>query len=219
MLPQDYTQWHHAYLVQGSSTTLRTNILEIKQDSSDEFIIHEIHADTLGIDQARQINTLARTKTNQNERIVLLVSCDDITVEAQNALLKSLEEPSSRLYIFISTPDNEMFLPTIRSRAHSITLDIVEKDSHIIDVREFLAMKKSDRLKKIATLFLSKKEPPTRQALKEFISAIEQVVYNTSQSKKIVRSVYNAQKYVAHRGMPSKTILEYIALQLPVIDF
>src|SRR3989344_5694025 len=54
----------------------------------------------------------------------------DITLEAQNALLKILEEPPNNTIIIITTPKKELLLPTIISRCKVIVLQEKEIKKH-----------------------------------------------------------------------------------------
>src|SRR5579871_3479565 len=50
-------------------------------------------------------------------RVVLIENASDMTAEAQNALLKSLEEPPMGTVFVLTAPSERNLLPTIASRA------------------------------------------------------------------------------------------------------
>ncbi len=50
-------------------------------------------------------------------KVAIIEEADAMTTEAQNALLKTLEEPAGKAVIILVTDDIENILPTIRSRA------------------------------------------------------------------------------------------------------
>ncbi len=82
------------------------------------------HETSLKISQIRQMITQLSVKPYQSERrIAIIRGGDRMTTEAQNALLKSLEEPE-RFNIFIITAnDAEGILQTIRSRCQVLTFE------------------------------------------------------------------------------------------------
>ena len=72
----------------------------------------------------------------------LIVLCGIITTEAQNALLKTLEEPHEETLIVITADSKDSLLPTIISRCRLITLmhseEVKEKDSPLFQHLEGL---------------------------------------------------------------------------------
>jgi DNA polymerase-3 subunit delta' len=73
--------------------------------------------DRLLIDDAKEISKRSFMKTGEGNKMVFCVSFNDITREAQNALLKIIEEPSKETYFFLIAPRKDVFLPTVMSRA------------------------------------------------------------------------------------------------------
>ena len=91
-------------------------------------------ADFRGIDTAREIKKLIRYQPVDEEstcRVWLLDECHKLTADAQNALLKSLEEPPSHIYFILCTTDPQKLLKTIRSRCVEFEVGpLSEKESH-----------------------------------------------------------------------------------------
>ncbi len=78
---------------------------------------------SVGIEQVRDMQkTLFLRPIKSKEKIVVIENAENLTVEAQNALLKVLEEPPNNTFIFLSCDSDEIFLPTILSRCKKITL-------------------------------------------------------------------------------------------------
>ena len=82
----------------------------------------------MGIAEVRNIQKkiILRPFRGKAKAVVLEVY-EGITVEAQNALLKVLEEPPANTIIIISVSKKELLLPTVLSRCKIITL----KDSNL----------------------------------------------------------------------------------------
>ncbi len=53
-------------------------------------------------------------------RVIVIDPADQMTSEAQNALLKTLEEPPQNTFIILIATDSELLLPTVRSRVQSV---------------------------------------------------------------------------------------------------
>lgn len=76
-----------------------------------------------GIDTIRGVNSFFSKKpiSHQN-KIVLIQDAQNLQTEAQNALLKNLEEPGKNNYIFLTTNNSSSLLPTILSRCKIIKI-------------------------------------------------------------------------------------------------
>ena len=68
-------------------------------------------------------------------KVYIIADADLMTVQAQNALLKTIEEPPSYAVIMLLTENADVLLPTIRSRCVMMKLrnikdQLVKKISH-----------------------------------------------------------------------------------------
>ncbi|MFH0749869.1 MAG: hypothetical protein V1917_03070 [Candidatus Gottesmanbacteria bacterium] len=79
-----------------------------------------------------------------------------LTIEAQNALLKSLEEPPAHTRIYMEAQSDSFFLPTILSRCDIIQLSTsksaIDASSHIYEDLQTLVNPKTTAGQTIATL-------------------------------------------------------------------
>jgi DNA polymerase-3 subunit delta' len=85
---------------------------------------------TIGIESVRKLEHFLSLKVPGNEtvnRIVILSDTQTMTVEAQNALLKTLEEPPAHTVIIMTANSEQALLPTVRSRLQLIQLHRPEK--------------------------------------------------------------------------------------------
>ena len=73
---------------------------------------------SIGVDDVRtQINNTVAIKPYQGPyKVYIIPEADIMTVQAQNALLKTIEEPPEYAVIMLLTENAEVLLPTIRSR-------------------------------------------------------------------------------------------------------
>lgn len=77
---------------------------------------------SIGIEQIRRLQTDLSLKTYSasGQRVILVDEAEKLTVEAQNALLKVIEEPPEATVIILTATDPQRLLPTVRSRSQSV---------------------------------------------------------------------------------------------------
>lgn len=72
---------------------------------------------TIKVDAVRSIiNQLSAYPPEEGRRVVLLFDMDAFTPQAQNALLKAVEEPDASTFFILTAVSEQAVLPTIRSR-------------------------------------------------------------------------------------------------------
>jgi DNA polymerase-3 subunit delta' len=75
------------------------------------------------VDEVRQVpRFLGLTAAEGGWRIVVVEQVEAMNPEAQNALLKTLEEPPARALLLLTTAAPDRLLPTIRSRCRRVDL-------------------------------------------------------------------------------------------------
>jgi DNA polymerase-3 subunit delta' len=78
---------------------------------------------SIGVDQVREVcEQLAMTSMRRGYRIAILVPAEKMTTSAQNALLKTLEEPGPRTLLILVTARPSGLLATLRSRCQRIEI-------------------------------------------------------------------------------------------------
>lgn len=90
----------------------------------DLFIVQaEAEGQVLKVEQIRELqHQLALTSYQSVYRIGLLLRMEEANESAQNALLKTLEEPNDRVVLLLTADMSENLLPTIPSRCEVIAL-------------------------------------------------------------------------------------------------
>ncbi len=80
---------------------------------------------TIGVDAVRQIRqTLYVTPNDGDKKIYIIEDAHKMTVQAQNALLLSLEEPPDYVLFLLLTEDATNLLETVRSRAPTLKTEL-----------------------------------------------------------------------------------------------
>lgn len=101
---------------------------QFSQNNPDILIINENSG--WGIDKIRQINNfLSQKPFCHQSKIVIILEAQNLNTEAQNALLKNLEEPGQNNYLILTTNKTKSILSTIISRCQTIKLVGARRDS------------------------------------------------------------------------------------------
>ena len=109
------------------------------------YVTHDKPA-SIGVEDVRnQINdTIAVRPYNGGYKIYIVDEAEKMTVQAQNALLKTIEEPPSYAVILLLTANEDAFLPTILSRCVQLKLKPL-KDSAVKEyLLETMGVKEQD---------------------------------------------------------------------------
>ena len=113
-----------SYLIIGDQITRRSETKRLAQSfrinllktSPDIFII-EPEGQFVTIDQVRNLKKhIFQKPLKSNFKFVVIEEANKLTDEAQNALLKILEEPPASAVIVLEADNKQQFLPTILSR-------------------------------------------------------------------------------------------------------
>lgn len=119
---------------QAIALSLASEVLEVEDPLLHPYFLlvtpEKLH---IGIDEVRKVRDFLSRKTTGKgtiRRIVLIPDAHTMTSEAQNALLKTLEEPPADTMIVLTTSDITALKPTIRSRSqHLITLPVAKENA------------------------------------------------------------------------------------------
>lgn len=109
------------------------------------YVTHE-KPGSIGVDDIRrQINdTIAIRPYSSQYKVYIVDEAEKMTAQAQNALLKTMEEPPSYAVIFLLTTNQDKFLPTILSRCVQIQLKPLKDSVVKAYLLEQLALKESE---------------------------------------------------------------------------
>lgn len=196
----------HALLTQATAEALLARLSEQGVPVSGNPDVLVFRFTDMSVDDARLISSYASLKAVSGAKY-LVVSFDRAGVEAQNALLKVVEEAPGNSHFYFSTPNPGALIPTLRSRCvtEQVTGEVTE---HAL-VAEFLAASYADRLSLVEKLVTKAQRTQDRGELKEFVRALVHTLP--------VRETLDAVRYLNQNGSSPKLVLSHLAVVLPKV--
>lgn len=196
---------HHAELIVGTledaKRVLSLGTIEGNPD------IRIVEAERLSIDEARSIVRESSLLPVCEAFRTFIVAFKEATLEAQNALLKTLEEPTATTRFFIVVPKEEVLIKTVRSRLMRSDRE-AQSDKKITAAAEhFLSASYADRL---AAIGVRAKDKDTNW-MQEVLLGLE-ITAEKRKDTKLMQAVLLARNYFGSSGASKKMLLEHVAL-------
>ena len=219
MLLPPLENFPHALVITGNR---QANLSVLHKELADQDVTM-FDQEALKVDVLRdEIITLLTTRKISNQRFVI-ISADQFGFEAQNAFLKSLEEPEQGTHIIILISDEKKLLPTILSRAQLIQGERAIGESRL-EVSEFLKKNLAEKFTYIETWTKSKKdeENVSKTEVIHFIDALEKHLWespsfragDTDRVAEAFADIRQMREYTTIRGASHRVVLDYLAIML-----
>lgn len=201
---------HHATLLVGALEDAEAHLLSYAAElgmelrgNPDFFAFRE---EVFGIEEARKLKLLASLKAVSGRKIIL-VSSARLTSEAQNALLKTLEDPASDARFFLVARETAFILPTLLSRMEVVRL-VPETKAEKSDGESFLALSAADRLSFAREFADEEKDLPS------FLDELLLVLKDREGALPAVKKVHELALAAGKAPAVSRLLLEHLALVL-----
>lgn len=224
----DFEHLHHAYLIEGERSETLKELLDllgqsgIVQKGNPDFHLREF--DAFLLDDAHEVKQAQSMRSGEGKKKIFIIAFHTMLSEAQNALLKTLEEPTQDTHFFFITRTGESLAETVRSRMF-ILQNRSESDAPISDSGEtFLVGSIPTRLKMIERMTKAKTDdkPRAKEEARLFLESLEQSLYSRLSEKDVnaiassLQDVLVAKRYLSDRSPSLKLLLEHLALTLPM---
>jgi len=212
----------HSYIITGGSFEDRKNIERDlchnwKAEPYDIFRINvEEKKQLISIDDIRLMQKNLSMSPRLSPVVVGIIDqSDKLSLPAQHALLKTLEEPPQKARLILETENNSLLLPTILSRCQTISVHTPlslsdEKKSEIVKTLDAMQKENPGKIAQDVTRLFDKKETGVQyltnllQILHEQLCVLSTktqqntpVPWNSRQIRHIIRSALRAQKLLS----------------------
>jgi hypothetical protein len=208
---------HHAYVCEGPQSALDA----LAQDARERFGFAGEHSpdahvrgfEKFGIDESRWLIETGALRASGG-RALFVLGLASVTSEAQQALLKLLEEPQEGSVYVVLAPHGTL-LPTVRSRMLAYPARI-GADASADDARKFLALGGKERSDFIAKLL--KNDEGAKERVRDFVNSLEAALHEKAggaKAREALGDIAMARGYLQDRSPSLKMLLEHLAVALP----
>lgn len=213
---------HHGYLL---VTTLKLwpGVHELLSTGS----VEEWRFGIIGINEAREIRGRGGRAADPEHKRFTLIWFESIMPEAQNVLLKILEEPPLGTVFILGTAQAGLLLPTLLSRLEKITLpeqNNLDEGENKSEIENFIKDSPEQRLKYLEQL-LNENEDNHKSAALDFLNNLERALAQKFKAEEMsgelifaLSEIRSGREHLSHPSGASRLVLQHIALILPPID-
>jgi DNA polymerase-3 subunit delta' len=196
---------HHANLLIGSRTWARGYIPEDDLVVGPDVLFYE--GERLSIEDVRALSYEVNMRPTAREYRTFVLMCDSLLHEAQNALLKILEEPNPQTVFYVVVPREDVLLPTLRSRLNLLDAERGELERSVFEV--FIKAGYNDRLRLIA----EKVAEGDTAWIEKLLRGLETHAHEKRDTS-LMREALRTETYLSANGSSKKMLLEHLALTL-----
>ncbi len=218
---------YHSYIIEGNPAILSREIIKFLkkrgelEDKSPNLLFQEY--ESFGIKDGILIKEWHSKLALGDKKKFCVLSTKFINKEAEQSLLKIIEEPSLDTHIFIIVPDSSALLDTILSRVQVVKISDKEKKNARKTAEAFISLKPKDRLFMIENFIKENTEENNSGKLRyetiKLINELENIYYskfktNMSQKKNriILEELKKNRNFLKQPGSSAKYILQNMAL-------
>ncbi len=197
----------HAYLLVGKeSEDVKIKLREI----SDKISTQSYEFSLEKIEEVREFLKFISLSFSKPTTLVLR-NLENSSIEAQNALLKSVEEPQKNVNFIICTTSLEKIADTIQSRCETIYLhkQKTQEDTSSL-AKEFLGLSTGAKLEKITKI---KKRDEALLFIEEFIQSGHQLIQKDQQFTKPLLLALEALKAIKSNGNIQLHLTNFVGQQ------
>ena len=207
---------HHAVLIVSSKREELAGDLfsELTKLSPAHIFIDKT---VLDIESAR--NLITWTHAPYDSEKIALVSFHTIGLEAQNSLLKILEEPRAGVRFILVTSNKSALIDTVLSRVHVMEMSDTDESTVLAEI--FLRTESQLRMKlpQIVKLLsmVDEEERKDKEKVKAFILSLATYLSNKKEDPRYILKTLQVASYSTLPSSSGKTLLEYLSLLLPQV--
>lgn len=182
--------------------------VEFDTDNNPDFKIIEPDGNSLKIEQIRDFQSkIAEKPIISNRKVYIINDSDKMTQEAQNCLLKTLEEPPEYVTIILIGSNENAFLSTIKSRCMILHFDKISNEN----IKKYLEENYQTEIN--SQIMIDAFQGSIGKAIQlkekqEDYEKIEQIIYNLE--KKDIVDIFNMSEILYKSKDEKFDILDYM---------
>jgi DNA polymerase III gamma/tau subunit len=167
----------------------------------------------LSVEAAREIRSYANMLPVKEKQIHIIVGFGSATLEAQNALLKAVEEPGSATKFYIIAPSLKSLIPTLQSRLIEVENSNEKEEIFEKEVKKFFASSSGGRIKIVEKIADDlKNEKVSKADIHIFLKKIKnEALKDYKKNTDLLSNIAVAEKYL-ESSSSVKQILSLVAL-------
>jgi DNA polymerase III gamma/tau subunit len=174
----------HAFLLHGATGCGKTTIARIiamELNCSGQDYREVDSADFRGIDTIREIRKNSQYLPLEGDcRVWVIDECHKMTNDAQNALLKILEDPPPHVFFILCTTDPQKLISTIRGRCSQFQVNVLNETQMLGLLRKIVRMEAQTLTDEVYDVIIKESNGHPRNA----IQILEQVL-NVPQEERV----------------------------------
>lgn len=218
---------YHSYIVEGDGNDIAIELLRFLEDrgeiENNSLDVLSQSYESFNIENSLEIKNWHSQLGIGGGKKICIITTNFINREAEQTLLKIIEEPGVNTHFFIIVPDSSVLLPTIISRTHVVKIE-QQKDIEIERrVINFIKLDAKERIDEVAIIIKENKDEENSGKLRHyatlFINELENIFYkrfkeniNDEKIKFILGELKKSRGYLSTPGASVKMILEHLAL-------
>jgi len=226
LFPKDL---HHSYVIEGNPNDTIKELIEFLENNNyiskkSPDIFFQIY-EAFNINNTIDIKNWHNQHSISDEKKICILGVNIINREAEQSLLKIIEEPKKNTHFFIILPNINQLAETMISRVHLIKINKLKENEKDIIVHDFINASKKERLEMISLIIKDNKDSENSAKLRiyaiSFIENIEKYFYNkfqfdrkNIQISQILSEIQKIRSYLKSPGASVKMILEHLALYI-----
>lgn len=226
LFPKDLYQ---SYVIEGDPISTASELVhllefrgEIESQSPD--VLCQMY-ESFTIDDSNKIKEWHSQLGISNGKKICIIGTNFINREAEQSLLKTIEEPGERTHFFIIVPDSSLLVDTILSRTQLIKIESDDNLEIKKLVISFVKAEVKDRMDMIAVMIKENKSEDSSGQLRHFaisfINELEKIIYkkfkdnvNDKNNLFILEEIRKTRDFLSLPGAGVKMILEHLAIMI-----
>lgn len=214
---------HHAYYLVGrgdeglEAAYAFAHTLGLSKGDPDIIVLRPA---LFSVEEARKLSELASRTPSKGDRKIVIALAERIFHEAQNALLKTFEEPVEGTYLVLVVPAEGTLIPTLRSRLLPLPVASVVSSAAAEFWNGTSAARKKivDELLEDAKSDKAQEKQAARSAVLAFVEGLVKLSHERRREPSIHAWLEDLNRFIPilhERSAPLKLILEHVLLVAP----